>query len=171
MTVWISYKYTYIPSLLTLPPHHHPTQLGSEHQDEFPVTLLFKCHFGVGNDNPLQCFCLGNPIDSCRHQLKFNTRSSVQFSHSVMSNSLQPHELQHARPPCPSPTPEFTQIHVHWVGDATQPSHPLLSPSPPTLNLSQHQGLFKWVSPSHQVAKVLEFQGSFTVGVRKENFE
>ena len=54
--------------------------------------------------------------------------------------------------------PEFTQTHVHWVSDAIQPSHPLSSPSPPALNLSQHQGLFKWVSPSHQVAKVLEFQ-------------
>ena len=42
--------------------------------------------------------------------------------------------------------PEFTQTHVHWVGDAIQPSHPLSSPSPPALNLSQHQGLFKWVS-------------------------
>ena len=58
---------------------------------------------------------------------------------------------------------EFTQTHVHCVSDAIQPSHPLLSPSP-VLNLSQHQGLFKWVSSSHQVAKVLEFQlqhGSF----------
>ena len=54
--------------------------------------------------------------------------------------------------------PEFTQTHVHWVGDAIQPSHPLSSPSPPTFNLSQHQGLFQWVSSSHQVAKVLEFQ-------------
>ena len=54
--------------------------------------------------------------------------------------------------------PEFTQTHVHWVGDAIQPSHPLSSPSPPAFNLSQHQGLFKWVSSSHQVAKVLEFQ-------------
>ena len=54
--------------------------------------------------------------------------------------------------------PEFTQTHVHWVGDAIQPSPPLLSPSPPAFNLSQHQGLFKWVSSSHQVAKVLEFQ-------------
>ena len=54
--------------------------------------------------------------------------------------------------------PEFTQTHVHWVGDAIQPSHPLSSPSPPTFNLSQHQGLFKWVSSSHQVVKVLEFQ-------------
>ena len=55
--------------------------------------------------------------------------------------------------------PEFTQTHVHWVGDAIQPpSHPLSSPSPLTFNLSQHQGLFKWVSSLHQVAKVLEFQ-------------
>ena len=54
--------------------------------------------------------------------------------------------------------PEFTQTHVHWVADAIQPSHPLSSPSPPAFNLSQHQGLFKWVSSSHQVAKVLEFQ-------------
>ena len=54
--------------------------------------------------------------------------------------------------------PEFTQTHVHWVGDAIQPSHPLSSPSPPALTLSQHQGLFKWVNSSHQVAKVLEFQ-------------
>ena len=52
--------------------------------------------------------------------------------------------------------PELT--HVHWVGDAIQPSHPLLSPSPPAFNPSQHQGLFKWVSSSHQVTKVLEFQ-------------
>ena len=54
--------------------------------------------------------------------------------------------------------PESTQTHVHRVGDAIQPSHPLLSPSPPALNLSQHQGFFQWVSSSHQVAKVLEFQ-------------
>ena len=53
---------------------------------------------------------------------------------------------------------EFTQTHVYWVGDAIQPSHSLLSPSPPTFNLSQHQDLFKWVSSLNQVAKVLEFQ-------------
>ena len=54
--------------------------------------------------------------------------------------------------------PEFTQTHIHWVSDAIQPSQPLSSPSPPTFNLSQHQGLLQWVSSSHQVAKVLEFQ-------------
>ena len=54
--------------------------------------------------------------------------------------------------------PEFMQIHVHWVGDAIQSSQSLSFPSPPVLNLSQHQGLFKWVSSSYQVTKVLEFQ-------------
>ena len=52
---------------------------------------------------------------------------------------------------------ELTQIHVHCISDAIQPSHPLSSPTPPAFNLSQHQGLFQCVSPSHQVAKVLEF--------------
>ena len=54
--------------------------------------------------------------------------------------------------------PEFTQSHVHWVGDAIQPFHPLPSPSPPAPNPSQHQGLFQWVNSSYEVAKVLEFQ-------------
>ena len=60
--------------------------------------------------------------------------SSVQFSHSVMSDSLRPHELQHARPPCPT--------HVHRVSDAIKPYHPLLAPSLPAPNPSQHQRLF-----------------------------
>ena len=84
--------------------------------------------------------------------------SSVQFSCSVVSNSFWPHEPQYARPPCPPPTPGSTQAHVHWVSDAFQPSHPLSSPSPPALNLSQHQALFQGVSSSHQVAKILELQ-------------
>ena len=54
--------------------------------------------------------------------------------------------------------PELVQTHVHWFGDAIQPSCPLSSPSPPTFNLSQHQGLFQWVGSSHQVVKVLELQ-------------
>ena len=54
--------------------------------------------------------------------------------------------------------PEFTQTHVHRVRDAIQPSHPLSSPFPPAPNPSQHQSLFQWVSSSHQVANVLEFQ-------------
>ena len=61
--------------------------------------------------------------------------------------------------------PELAQTHIHWVGDAIQPSHPLSSPSL-ALNLSQHQGLFQWVSSSHQVAKVLEF---FSFSIRPSN--
>ena len=85
---------------------------------------------------------------------------SVQFS-SV-------HLLYHVQlfaTPCTTPglpvhhqLPEFIQTHVHWVDDAIQPSHPLSSAFSPALNLSQHQGLFKWVSSLHQMAKVLEFQ-------------
>ena len=62
---------------------------------------------------------------------------------------------------------EFTQTHVHWAGDAIQPSHPLSSPSPPAPNPSQHQGLFKWVSSSHQVAKILSF--SFNISSSSEH--
>ena len=59
--------------------------------------------------------------------------------------------------PVPHHLPEFAQVHVHWIGDAIQPSRLLLSPSS-ALNLSQHQGLFQWVGYSHQMAKVLELQ-------------
>ena len=70
------------------------------------------------------------------------------------------HPMNRSTPglPVPHQLPEFTQTHVHQVSDAIQPSHPLSSPSSPALNLSQHQGLFKWVSSLHQVAKVLKFQ-------------
>ena len=81
----------------------------------------------------------------------------VQYS-SQVSNSLKIHGLQHTRPPCPSPTPEVYSNSCSLSSDAIQPSHPLLSPSPPAFNPSQHQSLFKWVSSSHQGAKVLEFQ-------------
>ena len=156
------------------------------------------------------------PTRDSLHNLTFLSVSSVQFSRSVVSDSLRPHESQHARPPCPSPTPgvhsnscpcsdainhlvlchpllllpsifpsirvfltfyfssvqfssvaesclticdpmnpstpglpvhhqlpEFTQTHIHRVGDAIQPSHPLSSPSPPAPNPSQHQSLFQ----------------------------
>ena len=60
-----------------------------------------------------------------------------------MSDSLRPHELQHTRPPCPTPTPGLHRTHVHPGDDAIQPSHPQSAPSPLALNLYQHQGLFK----------------------------
>ena len=82
-----------------------------------------------------------------------------QFSSVAQSClTLRPHELQHTSPPCPSPTPRVYPNSCHGVDDAIQQSYPLSSPSPPALNLSQHHSLFKWVSSSHQVAKVLEFR-------------
>ena len=80
------------------------------------------------------------------------------FSRSVVSDSSQPHGLQHTRFYVLHHLPALAPTHVHWVSNAIQPSHPLSSPSPPTFNLSQHQGLFKWVSSLHRVAKVLELQ-------------
>ena len=68
-----------------------------------------------------------------------------------MNCSMPGHPVHHQ-------LPEFTQTHVHRVSDAIQPSHPLLHPSPPAPNPSQHQGLFQWVNYSHEVAKVLDFQ-------------
>ena len=85
---------------------------------------------------------------------------SIQFS-SVAQSCLtlcDPMNRSMAGLPVHHQLLESTQTHVHQVSDAIQPFHTLSSPSPPSLNLSQHQGLFKWVSSSHNVAKVLEFQ-------------
>ena len=86
--------------------------------------------------------------------------SSVQFSSVAQSCPTLCNPMNHSTPGLPvhPQLPEFTQTRVHQVGDAIQPSHPLLSPSPPAPNPSQHQGLFQWVNSSHEVAKVLEFQ-------------
>ena len=89
-----------------------------------------------------------------------------QASLSLCSVQFSPHSCLTLCDPMDCSTPGFpvchqllalTQTHVHWVSNAIQPSHPLLSLSPPSFNLSQHQGLFQWVGSLHQ-AKVLEFQ-------------
>ena len=82
-------------------------------------------------------------IDISISRYGFISVSSVQFSHSVMFDCLQPHESQHARPPIHHQLPEFTQTHVHRVSDAIQPSPPLSSPSPLAPKPSQHQSLFQ----------------------------
>ena len=84
----------------------------------------------------------------------------VQFSSVAKYCPALCDPMSHSTPGLPvhHQLPEFTQTHVHCVGDAIQPSHPLSSPSPPPFNLSKHLGLFQAVSSSHQVAKVLEFQ-------------
>ena len=85
--------------------------------------------------------------------------ASVQFSSGTQSCLTLCKPMDRSMPGLPDHHQllEFTQTHVHWVSDAIQPSHPLSSPSPPALNLSQHQGLFQRVSCLYQVAKVLEF--------------
>ena len=86
--------------------------------------------------------------------------TSVQFSSVTQSCQTPCDSIKHSMPGLPvhHQLLGFTQTHVHWVGDAIQPSHPLSSPSPPAPSPSQHQGLFQWVNSSHEVAKVLEFQ-------------
>ena len=86
--------------------------------------------------------------------------SSVQFSSVAQScpTLCDPVDCSTSGLPVHHQFLEFTQTHVHWVSDAIQPSHPLSSPSSPTFSLSQRQNLFKWVSCSNKVAKVLEFQ-------------
>ena len=80
------------------------------------------------------------------------------LSHSVVSNSLWSHGLQHSRPTCPSASLVVCQVHVHCISDAIQPSDPLMPSSPSALNPSQHQGIFQSVGCSHQVTKIMEVQ-------------
>ena len=86
--------------------------------------------------------------------------SSVQFSSVAQSCPTLYDPMNCSTPGLPvrHKLPEFTQTHAHWVSDAIQPSHPLSSPSPPAPNPSKHQGLFRCVNSSHEVAIVLEFQ-------------
>ena len=87
-------------------------------------------------------------------------QDSVHFSSVAQScpTLCDPKDLSRSGLPVHHQLPERTQTHVQWVSDAIQPSYPPLSLSPPALNLSQHQGLFRWFSSLHHVAKVLEFQ-------------
>ena len=92
---------------------------------------------------------------STRNSIQYSI-SSVQFSSVAQSCPTLCNPMNHSTPGLPvhHQLPEFTQTHVHRVGDAIQPSHPLSSPSPPALNPSRHQGLFQWVNSSREVAKV-----------------
>ena len=104
--------------------------------------------------------CRGFKLLYNRNQHSSVQFSSVQFISVTQSCLTLCNPMNHSMPGLPvnHQLPEFTQTHVHPVSDAIQPSHPLSSPSPTTPNPSQHQSLFQWVSSSHEVAKVLEFQ-------------
>ena len=127
-----------------------------QHLDKYPDNFVF----------PTRCLCfirltalsqLPGPLFILQ---LWHPISSVQFSSvaQLCQTLCDPMSCSMPGLPVHHKFPEPTQTHVHWVSDAIQPSPPLLSPSPLALNLSQHQRLFKWVSSSHQVAKVLEFQ-------------
>ena len=109
---------------------------------------------GEGNGNTTQYSCLGTEETGGLYS------PSVQFSSVTQSCLTLCDRMDCSTPGFPvyHQHLELTQTHVLQVSDAIQPSHPLSSPSPSAFNLSQHQGLFQWVSSSHQVAKVLEFQ-------------
>ena len=120
----------------------HPSLLPSWRFSLLLYPVLYLCTHMCVLSLPLSYFSICNPVQ-------------FQFSRVRLGDPIN-----HSTPGLPAHHQllESNQTHVHWVGDATQLSHPLSSPSPPALNLSQHQGLFKWVSSLHQVAKVLEFQ-------------
>ena len=124
------------------------------------------------NGNSERFIFLGSKITAdgdCSHEIRkhlllgrivMTNLSSVQFSSFTQSCPTLCHPMNRSMPGLPvhHQLLKFTQTHVHRVGDAIQPSHPLSSPSPPAPNPSQHQSLFQWVNSSHEVAKVLELQ-------------
>ena len=116
-------------------------------------TVYFVC----AREILLSCYFL---TECCIWQRWLFILSSVTFSSVAQLCPTLCDPMNHSTPGLPvhHQLPEFTQTHVHLVGDAIQPSHPLSSPSPPAPNPSQHQSLFQLVNSSHEVCKVLEFQ-------------
>ena len=120
---------------------------------------VFKTQFGALFQITPTFFLLNHTAEGfvCLRSFQFR---SVQFSSVAQSCPTLCDPMNRSTPGLPvhHHLLEFTQTHVHRVGDAIQPYHPLLSPLPPAPNPSQHQSLFQWVNSSHEVAKVLEFQ-------------
>ena len=132
--------------ILNPPPTSHPIYLWI-----IPVdNLVCNCYFIL----ELSWF----PMFSFRCTWTWFSYTSVQFSRQSCLTLCDPMNRSTPGLPVHHQLPEFTQTHVHRVGDAIQPSHPPSSPSPPAPNPSQHQSLFQWVSSLHEVAKVLELQ-------------
>ena len=121
--------------------------------DNIPVSMLFSWNIPP-SPSPTEFKRLLNQI-SLKNESSFQSVSSVTQSCLTLCNPMN-----RSTPGLPvhHQLLEFTQTHVHQVGDANRPSHPLLSPSSPAPNPTQHQGLFQWVNSSHEVAKVPEFQ-------------
>ena len=150
--------YLYISCLTSLPP---PSYYSNHGKHQYLCTscylLLLLCFLQVKCWTFVLQISINHTLDLICFPL-YHQDGSVQFSCSIVSDSLRPHGLQHARPPCPSPNPGIYQNSCPLSQLCHSTMNLLSSPSRPALNLSQHCGPFKWVSSSHQVAKVLEFQ-------------
>ena len=124
-------------------------------------TWMWSCSVMSVICDPMDCSLLvGSSIHGI-FQARVLEWGAIAFSGSVTQSCptlSDPMDCSTPGFPVHHQLPVFIQSQAHWVGDAIQPSHPLSSPSPPAFNLSQHQGLFQWVSSSHEVAKVLDFQ-------------
>ena len=139
--------------------HQAPLSLGFSRQEHWSGLPSWPRAYAISQD--LHFWFPGFSVflfGSVKYFLLFNflRKCTVQLS-SVMSD-CNPMDFSTPGFSVPHQLLELTQIHVHWVSDTIQPSHPLSSPSPPTFKLSQHQQIFKWISSFRQVAKVLEFQ-------------
>ena len=169
---------SFVPCVKPISKHRWPDQLLGESRMNWLYVIngqvFLRISFYLENLYVMGCICLTikgwnffqslpfliglpeMPIVSC-----FNAYSIIsQFSSvaQLCPTLCDPRDWSTPGFPVHQQLPELARTHVHRVSDAIQSSHPLSSPSPPAFNLSQHQGLFKWVSSSHQVAKVLEFQ-------------
>ena len=136
----------------------NPCPQGNKHRNRsMTIALWYSKHFGCKQLRRER----GISIEKLTFVLALQRWTGVQpiqFSRSVAQTLCDPMNCSMPGLPVHHQLPEFTQTHIHRVGDAIQPSHPLSSPSPPAPNPSQYQGLFQWVNSSHEVAKVLEFQ-------------
>ena len=163
-TLFSSTLYFYPISSLT------ETHLWSLWHQYFKMALCLMAwrflHSGMKYHNRLRirerCICL-KMMEDAKGEMACTSTAGMflgQFSSVIQSCPTLCHPMNCSTPGLPvhQQLPEFTHTHVHQVSDAIQPSHPLLSPSPPAPNLFQHQSLFQWVNSSHEVAKVLEFQ-------------
>ena len=129
---------------------------------------LYSSHNSLGQNTGVGAFSFSRGSSQPRDWTQvsqiadgfFTSWATVQFSSVTQSCPTLCNLMNCSTPGLPihHQFPEFTHTHVHRVSDAILPSHPLLSPSPPPPNPSQHQSLFQWVNTSHEVAKVLEFQ-------------
>ena len=167
---WQFFSYLQIP--MKTEPLHHPLCINSQLLESGGNTIgpeseiVFQLRCLAPNTCSLRFFPLiiSNLVAYFREKKKIGPRmsskNSVQFSSFSQSCPTLCDPMNRSTPvfPVHHQLPEFTQTHVHWVGDAIHPSNLLSSPSPPAPNPSQHQGLFQWVNCSHEVVKVLEFQ-------------